>query len=311
MQKKLFRKVSLERLSSPEQLDQLMTITNRRGWIGLLGVLGLLSVLILWSLFGVVTTKIDAKGIMIRGDGVYQVNAIHQGVITELKVNSGDRVKKGDLIAYMASPDLAEQIQQLEAKRLEITKANIVEDEELINEQIAALQESSEKQYAVVSPFNGQVMQVKASQGSFLMPGKSILDMERNSETGKDLQAVIFLPVHQAKILSPGMKVELCPDGVSREKFGFMVGRVGSVSQYPVSNEELLRLIGNEDMVKRITNQQILTELRVELIPNESKAGTYQWSSGAGPDSGINSRDLCTASIISKHQRPLDLFLLW
>ena len=35
MQNKLFRKVALERLSSPEQLDQMMTVTSLRGWIAL------------------------------------------------------------------------------------------------------------------------------------------------------------------------------------------------------------------------------------------------------------------------------------
>lgn len=68
MQKQLFRKVSLERLSSPEQLDQLMTITSLRGWIGLLGVFCLLAVLVLWSIFGLVITKIDANGVMVKGN---------------------------------------------------------------------------------------------------------------------------------------------------------------------------------------------------------------------------------------------------
>jgi hypothetical protein len=65
LQNQLFRKVSLERLSSPEQLDQLMTITNPRGWIALVGVFCLLTVLVLWGFFGLITSKIDASGVVI------------------------------------------------------------------------------------------------------------------------------------------------------------------------------------------------------------------------------------------------------
>ena len=34
----IFRKVSLERLASPEQLDQLMRVTDARGWVALAGL---------------------------------------------------------------------------------------------------------------------------------------------------------------------------------------------------------------------------------------------------------------------------------
>jgi NHLM bacteriocin system secretion protein len=181
----------------------------------------------------------------------------------------------------------------------------------IVDQQIAALQGNSDQQYTVVSPFNGQVMQVKVEQGSFVTPGKTLLDLERSDENGTDLQAVIFLPVHQGKSVSPGMKVEVSPDSVSREQSGFMLGTVVSVSQYPVPYDELLRLMGNEEMVKQISNQEALTEVRIALIPNENGSGSYQWSSGEGPDVKINSRDLCAASIITRQQRPLDLFLPW
>ena len=32
----IFRKVSLDRLSSPEKLDQLLPVTDRKGWLALL-----------------------------------------------------------------------------------------------------------------------------------------------------------------------------------------------------------------------------------------------------------------------------------
>jgi hypothetical protein len=48
----VFRKVSLDRLSSPEQLDQLMQVTDARGWI-ILSAFGIvLATAVLWGFLG-------------------------------------------------------------------------------------------------------------------------------------------------------------------------------------------------------------------------------------------------------------------
>ena len=51
----MFRKVSLDRLASPEQLDEVMSVTSARTWIALAGLVVLLIVVIIWGkkLFGV------------------------------------------------------------------------------------------------------------------------------------------------------------------------------------------------------------------------------------------------------------------
>ena len=48
----IFRKVSLERLSSPEQLDQMVQVTDPKGWIALAGLGALLLAAIAWGIWG-------------------------------------------------------------------------------------------------------------------------------------------------------------------------------------------------------------------------------------------------------------------
>jgi hypothetical protein len=66
MQKRLFRKVALDRLSSPEQLDALMQITSPRSWVALLAVGLVLAGIILWSLFGWIERTIRTEGFLIQ-----------------------------------------------------------------------------------------------------------------------------------------------------------------------------------------------------------------------------------------------------
>ena len=67
MQEKLFRKVALDRLSSPDQLDQLMKITNPRGWLALFALIALTATALAWLFLGYVPVKGDGHGVLSRG----------------------------------------------------------------------------------------------------------------------------------------------------------------------------------------------------------------------------------------------------
>ena len=66
----IFRKVSLERLSSPEQLDQMVQVTDPRGWIALTGLGALLLAAIGWGIWGSIPTEAEGTGILLRQGGV-------------------------------------------------------------------------------------------------------------------------------------------------------------------------------------------------------------------------------------------------
>ena len=122
----LFRKSALEKLSSPEQLDRLMTVTSPRAWIALCGIGVLLLYTLVWSIFGQIPNKVAGTGILIRGGAIYDVVAVGSGRISEIKVNPGDIVTAGEVVATASSPEL-----QLKAKNLreQLDKMNSDEDE--------------------------------------------------------------------------------------------------------------------------------------------------------------------------------------
>jgi hypothetical protein len=66
--KDLFRKASLERLSSPERLDELMTIVNPKTWLPL-GTIGvLLGCGLLWSFVGRIPVTTSGRGHLVQND---------------------------------------------------------------------------------------------------------------------------------------------------------------------------------------------------------------------------------------------------
>jgi HlyD family secretion protein len=116
----IFRKVSLERLSSPEQLDMLMQVTSPKGWVALLALCGLGLVAIGWGIFGSIPTKVNGSCILIRPGGVSEIVAPGAGRMADISVEVGDSVREGQTIARIERSDTLDQIRTTEAKLHEL-----------------------------------------------------------------------------------------------------------------------------------------------------------------------------------------------
>jgi HlyD family secretion protein len=107
--KALFREAAMERLSSPEQLDQLIDVTRPADWVGAVVIgLGLVGV-VTWSVIGRIPTRAAGEGILLSDAGrvVDAVSAV-PGRLASVEVTVGSRVARGQIIARIDQTD-AEQ----------------------------------------------------------------------------------------------------------------------------------------------------------------------------------------------------------
>ncbi len=112
----IFRKVALERLSSPEQLDQLLQVTNPKGWLAL-GALGaLLLTALTWGALGSIPTMAAGEGILLRRGGVSQIFSAESGQVEELLVSVGDAIQKGQVVARIRQEERLRQIRDTRDK---------------------------------------------------------------------------------------------------------------------------------------------------------------------------------------------------
>ena len=122
MESSLFRKVALARMSSPEQLDQLLHVTTSRGWFALIGLVALVGVTVLWGFLGQVTTKVSGQGVLIRSGGVQSVAPMGSGRVLEVRVRVGQYVSSGQVIGTIAQPALEERIRLAKGKLSDVQK---------------------------------------------------------------------------------------------------------------------------------------------------------------------------------------------
>jgi HlyD family secretion protein len=116
MPKQIFRKVALERLSSPEQLDTLMHLTSSRGWLALLALGGLIVSAIIWGFLGSIPEKVYGQGMLLKTSGIFNVVTSSAGPVTAINVEVGDSIVSGQVVAWISQPQLLEKIEQTREK---------------------------------------------------------------------------------------------------------------------------------------------------------------------------------------------------
>ncbi len=403
----IFRKVALERLSSPEQLDQLLEVTTPIGWLALAALGALVAAGMAWALFGSIPTLAAGEGILLRRSGVMDLVATAGGQVDEVLVHVGDVIEKGQRVASIRQQGLLRQMEDLRGKRavldqeyqallrftagqqqlkqseLEqqranlqrtvaalgrnvqllvervtaeqklvddglITKQTLLASEQSLNtgrDQLAAARvdladlelkrrESEEAQKEqllarsalirdldsqihelqarlredvdVVSPYRGRVLELMVNRGDLVNPGAPMLNLEM---IGDDLLAVLFVPATMGKRVQQGMLVRISPSTVNSEEYGYMLGRVNWVADYPSTARGMTRLLANEALVNRLMAAGPPVQVNVALIADAATPTGYRWSSMRGPSLKISSGTLASGSIVVRQDHPLHLLV--
>ncbi|MHC4587903.1 MAG: hypothetical protein ACYTAQ_00890, partial [Planctomycetota bacterium] len=138
--KRLFREAALERLSSPEQLDQQLRVTSARGWIAVIAIWALLAAVIAWSVLGEVHTREEGHGIIVTGGGLQVVVAEGSGRLNEILVGVDDTVAEDQVVARIDKHEieaelleLRSQLQELESQKKEHLQFDRREEEAQAN----------------------------------------------------------------------------------------------------------------------------------------------------------------------------------
>lgn len=109
-----FRKAALEKLSTPEKLDQLIKVMSPKGWIALVTITIIMFTAIGWGFMGKVKTKLTVTGVLLGGE-IHEVVATSQGQLINLKVAIGDQIQEGAIVAIIEQPELLQQVEKTRA----------------------------------------------------------------------------------------------------------------------------------------------------------------------------------------------------
>lgn len=305
----IFRKEALEKLSSPEQLDQLITVTDTRGWIAITAIAIIIVTAVLWSIGGDIPVTVSGNGILLREGGRHKVVSLGSGIVTELNINLDDVVKKGDILAFISQPELDFELEKLEKElnnfNSEKNKSeNTLESIKYLEFEIQELKEKIELFSKIKSPESGYIVSLMIDKQDFVEKNSVVAIIENPD---KELNSVFYVPVATGKNIQPGMKIRISPSTVKSEEFGFIMGTVTFVSHFPTVRERMMGILQNEQLVDDFLKDGAPLEIQVELEKDSSTKSGFKWSSGKGPDNKLTSGTLCTGNIVLKTFHPISL----
>lgn len=300
-----YNKADFDKLRSPEQLDQLLTVTTPRAWLAVVAALFIILASAAWGFGGKVVQTVPGQCILVRSGGVRQVVFAHSGQVTDIRPRPGEFVRRGEVIARLAQPHLVEQILEIEA-RLETNRVD-GDEAAALKDRLESLRRQLENESRVVSPYDGRVVQLRADVFEFVGQGSTLLTMELAGDQIKELEAVIYLPVAAGQTVYSGMPVEIVPASVRKEEYGFMTGRVVSVSEFPVTGEQMLRVVGNEELIPLLSGGAAPIEVRADLTLDPANVTGFRWSSSDGPAVKIAPGTLCSAAVVVGTRSPVSL----
>lgn len=410
MANQIFRQKSIDTLSSPEQLDQVMQVTRPLGWISLIACFLLLGIALFWGIKGEIHTVVQGHGILLKEGSIYDVVSLGTGQIKNTLVRVDDMVFKGQVIARLSLPELDHQLKEardrLENLEMEkemiyslgdktiqlkdITLANqrntlekaietgqerlafleneLNEEKDLLDKQlttsdrfheaktryentlheirgyknklndisarkmdlsadfkkerfaveykisqarlkIKALEENYNLQSSIVSPHNGRILEIFKNSGKIIQTGDPMASVEVTRDKSYPLSLFVYFPPRDGKKVRHGMKVRIIPSTIKMEEHGYMLGSIRNVSRFPASQKGMLRVLQNQDLVTSLSAGGAPIAVTIDLLPDPATPSQYQWSSGRGPDTTVESGTLCAASVIVARQAPIELAL--
>jgi HlyD family secretion protein len=469
---KLFRRKALDRAASPEQLDQAIQLVRPQHWLPLVACSSLTIAGIAWSIMGRIPITVTGQGVLIYPSTIVGTQSVGAGQISQVKVKVGDFVKKGDVLATIAQPELAKQLQLKQAKLTELqtqsrqvqslqTNRSGISNEVLVQQQqslksqiqiaqkmvpqlqerqrqrqwlkkqgvvslksqiqlaqrivpqlkerlrlrqwlkkqgagsgedvlkvqqeylqgiekvttltmqlrelevgredvskvqqeylqgiekvatltmqlrelntkkpqqveqnyqtsttnhnqiqdlrreIAQLKGQLQQNNQVIAQQSGQILELTMTPGQVLTAGTKVATLEARSSATK-LVGLSFFANGEGKQVQPGMKIEMTPNSVQRERFGGIVGTVTTVAPQPVTPEGAAKLIGNPTIAQSLMGQESKIQVAAKLQTDPVSKSRFQWSSSKGPDFKISSGSMTNVRITVEERAPITFAL--
>jgi len=233
-----------------------------------------------------------------------------QGLITRQTTLDTEQGLAGQVLERERLKDRSRQLALQSAEEDRQRNRERVGIEFQVNEarrSLEALREMERQTAPVKSPYAGRVIEVKAHNGFSVSYGAEILQLERSADEGASIEAALYLPGGEGKLVAAGMPVEIVPDNVKRQDFGFLRARVAQVSEYPASIPGMRPLVQNDNLLKELSGARAPIFARASL--DQGADGTFQWSAAAFTPPPVRSGALCQAEVTVGTRRPIEMVI--
>lgn len=239
---------------------------------------------------------------------------VAQGVVAREGVSE---VVADDVEAHASLAEIEVALESLRAREVELKDAFVQRLERVADREqrladarreMEQLERRLEREGRLVATRAGHVVEWTVSTGQYLRAGERLgtLTTERPSDPAL---GVAYFSVRDGKRITEGMPIQLTPDTVDRQRFGGIVGRVRSISAYPVSLAEAERTVGGRELAESLLAGGPRIQVVAEFERDERTISGFRWSTSRGPDFVVSPGTTATTRVTIERRAPISFVL--
>ena len=155
----------------------------------------------------------------------------------------------------------------------------------------------------VRSPSNGIVVEISANRGDYVPAGEPVVLVDPVDEP---LVVYAYLPQAEAKQAHIGDRVEITVSSADAATYGFLLGRVERIADYPASQQRLRSILRQRSVAAQVNRLGPVVETLVRLDRDLSTPSSFVWSVGEGPPYTLTAGTSASASVVTGEQAPIE-----
>ena len=216
---------------------------------------------------GHITDKRYIGGLVFPDKGIVTVQLPNNGMVNDVYVNTGDHVNAGEELAMVS-----------------VGSANSI----------------------ISSPCSGIVLGHKGQHESFVQyePIFNVLSQETPAQVRT---IVAYAPFTIQRELRVGMEIQATPTYDTREKIGYVSGRITNIAKFPINRQEALQKLKLNDFLDDIFPKEgSVFEISIELNQDSTTHDGLAWSFEQNIPVEMSVGTFCNIQVITKDRSVYD-----
>lgn len=182
----IFRTNALKHLQTVDESFAAFTVVEKSSWLWLFCAMTIILAFTTWAFFGRVAIQVSARGITLAANSKFvSIYSSFSGIATSLKVKPGMKVKRGDILATIYNPFVAQDLKDTQQQYVESCKrmqTYITQYKDIFNGQVRKYQQScqmlSEKKQHLQDRLKTTQFIYSKKQGLYKKRFVTIIDVE-------------------------------------------------------------------------------------------------------------------------------------
>lgn len=178
-----------------------------------------------------------------------------------------------------------------------------VGDDVVTGEVLGHVRDANGRLIAVRSSSSGKLIEVSAGPGDYLNAGRPLALVDPAAQP-----AVVYAYLAQsdAKQAQVGDRVEISTPVAPPSQYGFLLGHVEAIGQYPATQERLTSIVRLKTVLAKINELGPVFELVVRLDRDPRTPSKLAWSIGQGPPYGLSVGTPASISVVTGERAPIN-----